>query len=976
MTKILKIIRIIGTSHLALGMILLCAAVVNLETNAATGRLNSSQSCPSIRFATELSSPSVSLKQALSAIQADNPNLSLELTSAFENRKTGLRVLRYIQTVDGIPIIGAGLTLTGDRSDRMISIYNNILPINKVNPSVWIISALEAIDQACHSCSFSELRGQIETKKVFLPRNGELISCWKVSLPVSGPPADWDLYIDAQTKEVLLKEDRLQRIQGIGQVFLPDPITALHDPNLRDQNDDARAIPEQAYTEVQLPDITRAEDDFFELTGPWVDTSPTRNRARLDTPEFYFNREDDWFEEVMAYYHLDCQARYLETLGWGEILPHSQRIEVNGIEADVSFFSPQTGIITTGTGGVDDAEDADVLIHEYSHAVLQNLLPDWRGGETALLTEGWCDYLAGDYSLSWDDEFQPFFLYNWDGHNEFWQGRVLNSRYTYDQLEGLDAHDAGQMWSALLTEIRLLSPNREEWNRLALTSLTLLGDSATVVDAADALLAADLALNEGQFRRFIIPACESRGIYPAGLNSPQIIHRPLPDTENLADSLEIRAEIHSQIPLDPARTWTIYRFGGNLPDTVALVRLEEPDQFSALIPPPRRETDVHYFILAADTLGVFSTDPPSAPFEWHHFHAGPDRLAPLVSVLDTISETPFRVGERIFSAHVTDNLGVGEVSLIWYRGWMQPGGQIELKPDPADSSLYLGRFQWDMTGVEGILYQVRAADISARRNIGVSGLLSVSLHSEALIENFERPNCRWETDSWERLEGVSQEGDWSWTDRSTEGEVHCLSSEAILNEWWRLSGYGRGRLSFWEMHQFDEHVGAYGIVETIIEGEERPVEVFRIRGNQPWWQRVDITLDEFAGEDSPPVKIRFVTSIPENAEPRRGWFIDNIRLRVGNIVEVDSLSLSPDYQPKLLSIFPQPANAGFIVNYQLNSTGCLRMLDPAGREMQRWPLILGHQQVWIDASAVPTGWYLIEIRDESQNIRRIVKVLR
>ncbi|MEZ4916786.1 MAG: hypothetical protein R2836_07345 [Chitinophagales bacterium] len=38
--------------------------------------------------------------------------------------------------------------------------------------------------------------------------------------------------------------------------------------------------------------------------------------------------------------------------------------------ADNSFFSPATPLrLIFGEGGVDDAEDADVIIHEYGHAI-------------------------------------------------------------------------------------------------------------------------------------------------------------------------------------------------------------------------------------------------------------------------------------------------------------------------------------------------------------------------------------------------------------------------------------------------------------------------------------------------------------------------------------------------------------------------------------------------------------------------------
>ena len=250
------------------------------------------------------------------------------------------------------------------------------------------------------------------------------------------------MFVDAGNGEVLLVEDRLQRFDGRGAVFDPDPITATGDTTLEDNDDRADAIPEEAYTEVALRDLSPDEDSLWVLTGPWVTTESTENRARLEAPEFFFDREDDRFEEVMAYYHLDRQARYIRELGFNDLPAQPQQVNVNGIEDDISFFSPQTGVITYGSGGVDDAEDADVLLHEYTHALLHRILPDWRGGETALLTEGICDYLAADWSLQVAPGFHTWELYNWDGHNQFWAGRVLNADYHYPEDAAREPHDS------------------------------------------------------------------------------------------------------------------------------------------------------------------------------------------------------------------------------------------------------------------------------------------------------------------------------------------------------------------------------------------------------------------------------------------------------------------------------------------------------------------------------------------------------
>jgi len=73
------------------------------------------------------------------------------------------------------------------------------------------------------------------------------------------------------------------------------------------------------------------------------------DRAMPDEPIFSFLRDDPRFEEVMCYFHIDHTARYLAELGYDAFIPAPLLVNVNGIEADMSFFSPHTGTLTTGT---------------------------------------------------------------------------------------------------------------------------------------------------------------------------------------------------------------------------------------------------------------------------------------------------------------------------------------------------------------------------------------------------------------------------------------------------------------------------------------------------------------------------------------------------------------------------------------------------------------------------------------------------
>ena len=161
--------------------------------------------------------------------------------------------------------------------------------------------------------------------------------------------------------------------------------------------------------------------------------APTAAPVTSATPQFYFDRSQSGFEDVNAFYHITTMQQHIQSLGFAcaDSLAEIDTHAVGG--ADNSYFSPVSNPhrIYYGTGGVDDAEDADVLVHEYGHSVSETAAPNSNSGQQRnSLDEGFCDYMAGAYSKS-ISTFNDNWMFNWDGHNEFWNGRVLNSTWVY-----------------------------------------------------------------------------------------------------------------------------------------------------------------------------------------------------------------------------------------------------------------------------------------------------------------------------------------------------------------------------------------------------------------------------------------------------------------------------------------------------------------------------------------------------------------
>src|SRR5437868_5003146 len=203
---------------------------------------------------------------------------------------------------------------------------------------------------------------------------------------------------------------------GVGTVFLPNPVAELQDESLTDQKDADYAALQPAYKNVTLTNL----DGSGTLTGDWAQVySETGDPARSDTNTFEYNRHDDRFEQVMAYYWITEAQKYIQSLGFGTgtypaVNKQSQKVRINQLGADNSFATTQpTTELRFGKGGVDAAEDAEVILHEYGHAIhfSQNFN---FGGDGGAISEGFGDYWSGDVSNIVAPTPDPACIADWD----------------------------------------------------------------------------------------------------------------------------------------------------------------------------------------------------------------------------------------------------------------------------------------------------------------------------------------------------------------------------------------------------------------------------------------------------------------------------------------------------------------------------------------------------------------------------------
>ena len=444
-----------------------------------------------------------------------DPNIELRLTD-IQGSLTG-RHTRFHQYYNGIKVYGAAISIHTNHSGQIRVIHSNYFPQINIGTAASF-SPDRAIDIAIAEVGSFNLRKPSRADLIIFPnRNvgqiGDYADAYRLAYRAiihSGQPvASWEYIIDAHTGEPLQRRNLLRFADGRGRVFNPNPVVALKDFTLMDQGDSADAIPEEAYTDVILPEL----DGSGFLDGPYVSTRLTENRANEPTLEFNYLRDDPRFEEVMVYYHIDAVGRYLKGFGFDFVDDWQVPANVHFGMTRAGFYNPSDGSINFGDAGVDVAEDAEVIIHEYGHAILDRQVPDFNAGEGGAIHEGFSDFLAASFFSAVSDGFSDSIVFEWAGSDDPEVAtRPVNSNKRYPQDIVGDPHADGQIWSAALWEI-FEAIGRDASIRLIVESHFFLSSDAELVDAASAIFMADQELNGGVNFDFLLGIMENRGFF-------------------------------------------------------------------------------------------------------------------------------------------------------------------------------------------------------------------------------------------------------------------------------------------------------------------------------------------------------------------------------------------------------------------------------------------------------------------------------
>lgn len=426
------------------------------------------------------------------AASAAPPNLKLIRT------KTSLlgKHYWYQQTFKGLPVVGGYYAKHVDKSGKVVRVADGRDAVPAALSTSASVAATAATRTANAAVTARAANRRGNGGKNATPTPAATHGAAQLAVQ-GGPNAKlvWNVtsrsaegvtrsLVDARTGKVVSAKVISVNADGRGTVFDPNPTVSQRDEDLTDQDDANTDELFPAHKNVILRNLA----GNGRLEGPYVRIVAAKGGvAQSANNRFQYERDDDRFEQVMAYYHVNQTQEYIHKLGFTEVNNESQDFEINTYEGDNSFYDPSTDTITMGEGGVDDGEDAEVIWHEYGHAIQDDVVPGYGESlQAGAMGEGFGDYWAVTMSIPVSRNYDLPCVMDWDA-TSYTEGpkhclRRTDTGKTTDDIVG-QVHADGEIWSNALWDIHQ-ALGRDRANKVILQGTFFYAPDTSFADAA------------------------------------------------------------------------------------------------------------------------------------------------------------------------------------------------------------------------------------------------------------------------------------------------------------------------------------------------------------------------------------------------------------------------------------------------------------------------------------------------------------
>jgi subtilase family serine protease len=467
------------------------------------------------------------------------------------SRSTRVRHVIFQQVVDGDPVFDSSVAVHVLPDGTISRITSNAAPIEGRVPS-GNVTAERAREEAALQTGNAIESAEIPSL-TWLPIDGVLHRAWHSVVSAADDSDVFDVLIDAQTAELLLRRSRVRYTEGFGRVF-QGAATASVDPRQPDASpfgaDGTIACPPPVnYAVRNLTAAFRDPATVLSNTGHLEGNNVTVFRGSLGQSaegtydgqswlfDFSFNSAGS--AETFLFFAMNYAHDFYYDLGFDEAAGNFQidnfgrggvggdplraksravgRNNANYVNAPegksptINMFLWDSmggcwGEDVDGDGWIDlDGDyDLDIVMHEYHHGVSLRINTSFTGPEAGAIGEGGGDFFA--YSVNNNTTLAEYSRpggirgVNTKGYGDWYCSQTFFC----------EVHNNGEIWANVLWDIRerfrtnLVRGSEgagiNEAHQLYVDALKLSPPRPTMLDLRDAMLEADEMRNPGGAR--------------------------------------------------------------------------------------------------------------------------------------------------------------------------------------------------------------------------------------------------------------------------------------------------------------------------------------------------------------------------------------------------------------------------------------------------------------------------------------------
>jgi Zn-dependent metalloprotease len=438
--------------------------------------------------------------------------------------------VRYQQIYRGLPVWGARLSVHLDAQGQVRMLQSSIRPEIETDtrPALTAADALRAAQGAIPRAS---VWGKPQVALGVLPRADGARLAYRVEF-ATRQPADWRFFIDAQSGAILSRMSLLRRAEADAGADRSAPLPG-----------EGLVVDENPYTTPELVHRPfRYLDGSGILKGAFADVWSVRTDgcamqdvrlSQAADDRFTAGPGDPRFDEQMLYYHVTRAHDYFRSsFGFTgrdhplRVVAHVPELDGNGCPAggmDQAMYSPSADALFfgDGTGYANGghhpySRDADVIDHEYTHAVVDRIVGNLSGEVNynifgQALEEGYADYFA--CTINNDPDMGEYTAALIRGMRCLENSHRYPDDVIYPTFHGPEPHWTGMIWGGACWDLRK-ALGAAVADQLVFHSIYYQSDdgSADLQTGAMGVLQADQELYGGEHQAVIRQVMQRRGL--------------------------------------------------------------------------------------------------------------------------------------------------------------------------------------------------------------------------------------------------------------------------------------------------------------------------------------------------------------------------------------------------------------------------------------------------------------------------------